>query len=144
MIIAVRAVIDKPCLVAFVTLVHGFVHLAARGVVVLDREGLARHQVSDCGELAARQWAESHEDFCLRCNSGPVHLPIESAARIRRVDVEGLEGQPVLSDVLDDIGGPYSKPRSGQMKSLPLRMAVSCLTKQIIVDMINVGYPTFA
>jgi hypothetical protein len=30
------------------------------------------------------------------------------------------------------------------MKSLPLRMAVSCLTKQIIVDMINVGYPTFA
>ena len=143
-IIAVRAVVEESCLVALITLVHGFVHLAAGRVVVLDREGLARHQVPDCGELAARQRPESHEDFCLRGDPGPVHLPVQRSARVRRVDVEGLEGQSILGDVLDDIGGPYSKPRSGQMKSLPLRMAVSCLTKQIIVDMINVGYPTFA
>ena len=144
MIIAVRTVIDKPCLVAFVTLVHGFVHLAAGRVVVLDREGLIGHQGPDCGELAARQRAEADQNLGFGRYPRPVHLPIESAARVRGIDVEGLEGQPILSDVLDDIGGPYSKPRSGQMKSLPLRMAVSCLTKQIIVDMINVGYPTFA
>ena len=144
MIIAMRTVIDKPRLIALITFIHGFVHLAAGGVVVLDREGLARHQVPDRGELASRQRPESHEDFRFRGHSGPVHLSVQRSARIRRVDVEGLEGQSILSDVLDDIGGPYSKPRSGQMKSLPLRMAVSCLTKQIIVDMINVGYPTFA
>lgn len=103
-----------------------------------------RRPVSDRGKLAARQRAESYEDFCLRGDSGPVHLPVQRSARVRRIDVEGLEGEPILGDVLDDIGGPYSKPRSGQMKSLPLRMAVSCLTKQIIVDMINVGNPTFA
>ena len=144
MIIAVRTVIDKPCLVAFVTLVHGLVHLAARGVIVLDREGLARHQVSDCGELAARQGTEADQNLGFGRNPRPVHLPIESAARVRRVDVEGLEGQPILRDILDDVGCSYRESRSGQMKSLPLRMAVSCLTKQIIVDMINVGYPTFA
>ena len=120
MIIAVRAVIDEPCLVALVTLVHGFVHLAAGGVVVLDRKRLARHQVPDRGELAARQWPESHEDFCLRGNSGPVHLSVQRSARIRRVDVEGLEGQPVLSDVLDDVGCSYCKSCLCQIRSLPL------------------------
>ena len=107
MIIAVRAVIDKPCLVAFVTLVHGFVHLAAGRVVVLDREGLTRHQVPDRGELAARQGTEADQNLGFGRYPRPVHLPIESAARVRRVDVEGLEGQPVLGDVLDDIGRSY-------------------------------------
>ena len=121
MIIAVRTVVDKPCLIAFVTLVHGFVHLAAGRVVVLDREGLARHQVADRGELAARQRPEADQNLGFRCYPRPVHLSVQRSSRVRRVDVEGLEGEPVLSDVLDDIGGPYSKPRSGQMKSLPLR-----------------------
>ena len=144
MIIAVRTVIDESRLVALITLVHGFVHLAAGRIVVSHAEGLARHQVPDRGELAARQRAEADQNLGFGRYPRPVHLPVERSASVRRIDVEGLEGQPILSDVLDDIGGPYSKPRSGQMKSLPLRMAVSCLTKQIIVDMINVGYPTFA
>lgn len=143
-IIAVRAVIEESRLVALVTLVHGFVHLAAGGVIVFHAEGLARHQVADRGELAARQRAEANQNLGFGRYPRPVHLPVESAARIRRVDVEGLKSEPVLGDVWDDVGSPYCKPRSGQMKSLPLRMAVSCLTKQIIVDMINVGYPTFA
>ena len=112
--------------------------------VVLDRKSLARHQVPNRGELAARQRPESHEDFRFRGHSGPVHLSVQRSSRVRRVDVEGLEGQPILGNVLDDVGCSYCESRSGQMKSLPLRMAVSCLTKQIIVDMINVGYPTFA
>ncbi len=144
MIIAVRTVIDESRLVALVTLVHGFVHLAAGGVVVFHAEGLTRHQVADRGELAARQRAKADQNLGFGRYPRPVHLPVQRSSRVRRIDVEGLEGQPILSNVLDDIGGPYSKPRSGQMKSLPLRMAVSCLTKQIIVDMINVGYPTFA
>ena len=144
MIIAVRTVIEESRLITLVTLVHGFVHLAAGRIIIFHAEGLTRHQVPDRGELAARQGTEADQNLGFGRNPRPVHLPIESAARVRRVDVEGLEGEPILSDVLDDIGGPYSKPRSGQMKSLPLRMAVSCLTKQIIVDMINVGYPTFA
>ena len=119
MIIAVRTVINEPRLIALVTLVHGFVHLAAGRVVVFHAEGLARHQVADRGELASRQRPESHEDFCLRCNSGPVHLPVQRSARIRRIDVEGLEGESILSDILDDVGSPYCKPRSGQLKSLP-------------------------
>ena len=118
-IIAVRTVIDESRLITLVTLVHGFVHLAAGRIIIFHAEGLARHQVSDCGKLAARQRPESHEDFCLRGDPGPVHLPVQRSARIRRVDVEGLEGEPVLSDVLDDIGCSYCKPRSGQLKSLP-------------------------
>ena len=144
MIIAVRTVIDKPCPVALVALVHGLVHLAAGRVVVLDGKRLARHQVADRGELTARQGTEADKDLGFRCYPCPVHFAVQRSSRVRRVDVEGLEGQPILGDVLDNIGGLYSKPRSGQMKSLPLRMAVSCLTKQIIVDMINVGNPTFA
>ena len=144
MIIPVRTVIEESRLIALVTLVHGFVHLAAGRVVVLDGKRLARHQVPDRGELAARQRTKADQNLGFGRYPRPVHLPVESAARVRRIDVEGLEGEPILSDVLDDIGCSYCESRSGQMKSLPLRMAVSCLTKQIIVDMINVGYPTFA
>ena len=104
MIIAVGAVVDEPCLVAFVTLVHGFVHLAAGRVVVLDREGLTRHQVPDRRELASRQRPEADQNLGFGRYPRPVHLPIESAARVRRVDVEGLEGEPILGDVLDDVG----------------------------------------
>ena len=107
MIIAVRTVIEESRLIALITLVHGLVHLAARGVIVLDGKRLACHQVPDCGELAARQRAEAYQNLGFGCYPRPVHLPVESAARIRRVDVEGLEGQPILSDVLDDVGSPY-------------------------------------
>ena len=119
MIIAVRAVVEESRLVAFVTLVHGLVHLAAGGVIIFHAEGLARHQVADRGELAARQGTEADQNLGFGRYPRPVHLPIESAARVRRVDIEGLEGEPILSDILDDVGSPYCKPRSGQLKSLP-------------------------
>ena len=144
MIIAMRAVINEPRMVAFVTLVHGFVHLAAGGVVVFHAEGLIGHQVSNRGEFVSCQRPEADQNLGFGRYPRPVHLPVQRSPRVRRVDVEGLEGQPILSDILDDVGCSYRESRSGQMKSLPLRMAVSCLTKQIIVDMINVGYPTFA
>ena len=114
------AVVDELRVILFITLVHGFAYLVPAGVVILYRERLCSHQVPDDGELRTCQGPEPDQNFRLCRHPCPVHFPVQRAARIRRVNVEGLEGKSVLGDILNDVCTSDRKSCSCQVLSLPL------------------------
>jgi len=114
------AVVDELCVILLITLVHRFAYLVPAGVVILYRERLCGHQVPDDGELRTCQGPKPDQNLRLCRNPCPVHFPVQRAARIRRVNVEGLEGKSVLGDILNDVCTSNRKSCSCQVLSLPL------------------------